>query len=216
MWTQSVLPRPIAAVEQSVHAFIAHAFNTSLEIDVKLRRAYSLSCMLLILATSAGTTAGQTPAKPEAVVTDDAPRSAPKNPLSSLPDPLDEIKANVTDLEQAGYFKISAPRFAMVDSGLYEAIVWDVRAARPVTYRHVMMQLEKFRDARFFRTTDDGVKEVFATLLYYSPRIERRADNGELLDEDDVFEMWIYLNPKDVRKIQGLQADSFVLSKKRS
>ena len=88
-----------------------------------------------------------------------------------LPEPLEELSANIGDLEQAGPFVIVDSQFRKIGSGDQDAIVWTVRTTRPITYRHVELLVGKFRDVRFYKTLQRSRQELLTTLMYYSDRI---------------------------------------------
>ena len=151
------------------------------------------------------------PAGTKAKVEEEEPPTADR-----LPKPLHRLQTNLLELEKSGCFRLGIPQMQILDDHLGEAVVWCVEIIRPVNSRYVLWQLEKFRDARFVRTAFDRQQESHATLLYYSPRLEEQAANGTLLFPNDSFEIWLYVAPTDMRKIQSSNADRLILSTRRA
>jgi hypothetical protein len=184
------------------------------------KRNLLLGCLTLGLCSVVFSVSAQDPAAPpvaaplagtRAKVEEEEPPA-----VDRLPKPLHRLQTNLLELEKSGCFRLGVPQMQILDDHLGEAIVWRVEVIRPVNSRYVLWQLEKFRDARFVRTAVDRQQESHATLLYYSPRLEEQAANGTLLFPNDSFDIWLYVAPTDMRKIQSTNADRLILSTKRA
>ncbi len=132
-----------------------------------------------------------------------------------MPAPLDTIESNLRDLEENGLLTVVSGRQKFINDGQDQAIVWTIRANRLLTCRYIMMQIEDFSDVRFYKTlgkdrNTPSLHEVHSKLLYYSPSLEDRAAGSGLFARDDTFQVWIYLDPVEARKIRSLQADQAV------
>lgn len=129
-----------------------------------------------------------------------------------MPKPLHAIECNIRDLEQEGFLAIIAGSHQVINNGQDQAIVWSVRANRSLTCRYILGRIEALSDVRMYKTlradtNDPSLQEVHSMQLHYSPQLETRASNSELFARDDVFQIWIYLEPVEVRKIRSLKAD---------
>ncbi len=181
---------------------------------MNIRRSFLWATMLACLGSPV---AGQQPeaertgtpatlAEPTAEEVDEARKKR------LLPKPLDTIESNLRDLEQNGLLSIVSGRKEIINNGQDEAIVWTVRANRPLTCRYITMQVEALSDVRLYKTlgvetNDTSLLEVHSLKLYYSPQLEERAANSSLFARDDFFTMWVYLDPVEARKIRSLGAD---------
>lgn len=129
-----------------------------------------------------------------------------------MPKPLDAIESNLRDLEQEGFFSIVGGNYKIINNGQDNALVWTVKANRTLTCRHIVRQLELMSDVRLFKTlgadsNNPSLHEVHSLRLYYSARLDDGASNSRLFARDDLFEIWVYLDAVEVRKIRSLLAD---------
>ena len=129
-----------------------------------------------------------------------------------MPKPLDAIESNIRDLEQKGHLSIVSGEYKIINNATDDAIVWTVRANRPVTCRYIVMQIESLSDVRLYKTLgaetkDPSLQEVHSMKLYYSLNLDQRASSSELFARDDIFRIWAYLDAVEVRKIRSLSAD---------
>lgn len=129
-----------------------------------------------------------------------------------MPKPLDAIESNIRDLEQKGFLSIISGSYKIINNGQDAAIVWSVRANRSLTCRYIVMQVEMLSDVRLYKTLgaetkDPSLQEVHSMKLFYSPQLEERASNSSLFARDDVFDVWVYLDKVETRKIRSLSAD---------
>ncbi len=142
-----------------------------------------------------------------------AEQDSPRD-ISYLPKPLSDIRTNILDLEQSGYFAIEATDFRTRNNG-DEAVVWRVRMKKAATCRHIEALLREFRDARFYSTIEKQKLEVIATLMFYSERISLGTSNNRLFGKDDVFELWINMPTTYQQKLVSLDVDTLVLRRWR-
>jgi hypothetical protein len=129
-----------------------------------------------------------------------------------MPKPLDRIESNIRDLEKNSFLSIVSAEYKVINNAQDDAIVWTVRANKALTCRHIVMQIELMSDVRLYKTLnpnskDPSLQEVHSTKLFYSPRLEDRAASSRLFARDDIFKIWLYLDPVEVRKIRSLLAD---------
>jgi len=129
-----------------------------------------------------------------------------------LPKPLDTIESNIRDIELDGAMSIVSGGRQVINNGQDEAIVWTIRANRVLTCRFIIMQVESLSDIRLYKTNgaesnDPSLQEVHSMKLYYAPQLEERAANSELFARNDFFEIWVYLDEVESRKIRSLSAD---------
>ena len=132
-----------------------------------------------------------------------------------MPKPLDMIESNIRDLENNGFLSIVSGSYKIINNGQDNAIVWTVRANKTLTCRYIVMQIESRSDVRLYKTLkadtkDPSLQEVHSLKLFYSPQLDERASSSGLVARDDVFNIWIYLDPVEVRKIRSLSADRAV------
>ncbi len=162
--------------------------------------------------------------------------------LSRLPAPLRGVMGNIRDLEQTGHLVVTKAHLGPTDFGSDQALIWTLRVDRPVTCRHVVTMVQELRDVRFFRIKDrrlttpqeapasnykgptgkprsqgpklpaQYIHEIYTTLLHHDSRISSGAASGAILNRDEQFTVWIYLSPKQVRKIAAADASRVVFS----
>ncbi len=130
--------------------------------------------------------------------------------INYLPKPFRDLRTNILDVQKSGYFEIDDVAIRTRGNG-DESIVWTVRVLKAVTCRHVEALLREHRDARFYSTLENQRLDVIATLVQYSDRVVLGSSSGDLLKQDDVFEMWIDLPDLYYRKLKSLHADTLVL-----
>ncbi|MDP6060022.1 MAG: hypothetical protein QGH33_14075, partial [Pirellulaceae bacterium] len=139
-----------------------------------------------------------------------------------MPKPLEAIESNIRDLEKQGFLSIVSGSYKIINNAQDDAIVWTVRANKALTCRHIVMQIESLSDVRLYKTLNADAKEpslqeVHSMKLYYSSFLDERASSSSLFARDDIFRIWVYLDPVEVRKIRSLSADRAVFraSKRR-
>jgi hypothetical protein len=124
-----------------------------------------------------------------------------------LPEPLEEVGADLKTIEQHGNFKIVAMEYGRTPDRRDQAIVWTLRVVRPITCRHALMQMRYYRDVRFFATDGGSRQELMHALLYYAPRIDAGAVNRDLMALGEEFPMWLLLRPGDIRRLTAMSVD---------
>ena len=148
-----------------------------------------------------------------------------KPDLTLLPRPLSYINSNITDIEEAGYFKILDARYgALRENTTQMAIVWTLRAEQNMTYRRAKLFFDQFRDVRFYyvktyekeENKPTRYVEVHSTLLYYSRFVDVGSVNGESLRRGSRLEIWMYIDTNDIRRALGREANRVVFSRSRS
>jgi hypothetical protein len=193
----------------------AHGKRPIVREHVSRSLAVSISrCLLLVTAVACLVSPvfgqGSRTAAKEAEATAAELDEARKKRL--LPEPLDAIESNIRDLEQNGLLSIVSGRKAIINNGQDDAIVWTVRANRPLTCRYIVMQVEAMSDVRLFKTLgaetkDPSLQEVHSMKLFYAPDLDERAANSSLFARNDFFTVWVYLDQVEARKIRSLGAD---------
>jgi len=144
-----------------------------------------------------------------------------------LPSPYETITGNIGVLERDGLFTITGAKFDTVGYLHEDAVVWTLQANRPVTYRNIEIVLRPIRDVRFYRRpkpsspADSGradkdkrtrsPAEVHSTILFYSDTITTGAANGDSLARGQSIDVWIYIGPSDVTRINTERANRLVL-----
>jgi hypothetical protein len=88
-----------------------------------------------------------------------------------------------------------------------EALIWTVKVQRPISCRHATILLRQFSDVRFYFTEEYDYKELYSTDLLYSLRVSQGAVHGEILGQDEEFEIWILLSLRHADMLVFLQAD---------
>ena len=131
---------------------------------------------------------------------------------TKMPEPLEAVYGNLTDLEKSGHFKLLGARLARTKPLDQEAMIWTVRVLRPITYRHAMQIFRLMGDVRFYRTTDYGRQELYWTELYYSFWISDGATQGGLLDPGEEFEIWVLMDATKIQLLDHRSADTVVFS----
>jgi hypothetical protein len=144
------------------------------------------------------------------------PADAPEQPpsLLQLPAPLDGITANILDLEKSGHFKILKARIGRTRQFESEALIWTITALRPLTSAHAQILLRRVGDVRFYRIEDDAQwrEQVMINRLYYPMWIDFGVANGETLNQDEQFEIWVPLTAAQVDRLVQEQTNKVIFS----
>ena len=151
----------------------------------------------------------------------DAPATEAKDPdkpdrpaINQLPEPLQDVWGNVTDLEKRGYFTVTEVRFGAAPFRTGgQAVIWTLRAKENVTWRTVATFLKHFRDVRFYRTEEKGSYELYNTFLEWSDLVDTYATTRKVLRRDNVFEVWVRLSVVKLRKIRTQEVNELVFSR---
>jgi hypothetical protein len=154
--------------------------------------------------------AAQTPLVPESSVA--ALETKPRN-VEQLPPPLDKVACNITDLEQNGFLTLTSVALDRSEDFGDEALVWTVKVQKPISCRHAMILLRGFRDVRFYHTEEEAQKELYSTDLLYSSRLAEGAVHGEVLQQDEEFQVWILMSLWHVDILARQHVDTMVFSK---
>ena len=176
-----------------------------------MNRLFFLS-LTAVLACSAAPVFAQPTATPAKAAEPTAEALDAARQKRLLPKPLDMIESNLRDLEQNGLLTIVAGSRKIINNGQDEAIVWTVRANRPLTCRYLVMQVDALSDVRLYKTLgaeskDPSLQEVHSMKLYHSSELEDRAASTQLFARNDTFDIWVYLDAVEARKIRSLSAD---------
>lgn len=143
------------------------------------------------------------------------PSGEKPRPVATLPEPLPAVACNITELEQSGYFTVIKVAYGRTVVHNDEAMIWTLRVDKPITCRHALFRLRRFRDVRFYHTAEGARHELHWTLLDYPERLSSGAVDGDLLKAGERFDVWIVLGELDVRRLKNLGADTVVLSELR-
>jgi hypothetical protein len=154
--------------------------------------------------------AAQTPRVSESSVA--ASETKPQD-VNQLPAPLDKVACNVTDLEQNGFLTLTSVALDRSEDFGDEALVWTVKVQKPISCRHAMILLRGFRDVRFYHTEEETRKELYSTDLLYSSRLAEGAVRGEVLQQDEEFQVWILMSFWHVDILTRQQVDTLVFNK---
>ena len=184
---------------------------------MKIRCSILLVCVLALVhpaaaaeANAASPAAGQPPAAPDAAT---PPADAKRRAVESLPAPLEKLVCNITDLEKSGYFFLASVALGRSEDFREEALVWTVKVQKPISCRHAMILLRSLRDVRIYHFEDDAQKDLYSTDLLYSSRIAEGAVHGDVLQQDEEFQVWVLLTSRQAEMMVRQQADALVLSK---
>jgi hypothetical protein len=134
-------------------------------------------------------------------------------PVEQLPAPLDKVACNITDLERNGFLTLTSVALDRSEDFGDEALVWTVKVQKPISCRHAMILLRGFRDVRFYHTEEEAQKELYSTDLLYSSRLAEGAVHGEVLQQDEQFQVWILMSLRHVDILARQQVDTMVFSK---
>jgi hypothetical protein len=134
----------------------------------------------------------ETPAVPPAPP---APEPSPElSPAEKWPDPLGVISSNLPDLEKTGYLTVTNVKFGRSELFGDESLIWTVRVDKPLTCRHAMILLRRLGDVRLLHVSKDLRLRLYWGELYFSSWVASGAVNGEILDPDDEFNIWLVLD----------------------
>jgi hypothetical protein len=191
-----------------------------------MMRLYLLILFVWLLLWPVGTAsaADATPPKPEASrpAADQTPVASDPSIAASetkqlgvkqLPTPLDKVACNITDLEQAGFLTLTSVALGRSEDFGDEALVWTVKVQKPISCRHAMILLRSFSDVRFYHTEEETQKELYSTDLLYSARLAEGAIQGEVLQQDEEFQVWVLLSLRHVEILARQQIDTVVFDK---
>jgi hypothetical protein len=141
-----------------------------------------------------------------------APESQPHD-AKQLPAPLDKVACNITNLEQAGFLALTSVALSRSEDFGDEALVWTVKVQKPISCRHAIILLRSVSDVRFYHTEEDKQKELYSTDLLYSPRLAEDAVHGQVLQQDEEFQVWVLLSLRHVEILARQQVDTLVFDK---
>lgn len=147
-------------------------------------------------------------------------RTARVELYSALPPPLEDVDGNMLDFEKNGHLTIEQMKFRKVGRYNKSAMVWTLKANKPLTYQYVNMILRDFRDVRFYLERPENknkglralTREVHFTTLDYDQYIKDGAANGRMLARDDTFDIWIYMDKLDVNRLKFERTNRVVFS----
>lgn len=190
--------------------------------------------------TAAEKPAPKTPAKPPAVASGESESTGSKEPASpgaakpsapasestdskeaeppswaKLPAPLNKVSSNIGDLEQTGYFRITKAEFGHEKELGEEALIWTVKVLKPLTCRHAMLLLERFAESRFYRTGKKLRFELSMAEVYYPSWFTLGTVTGQVLNQEEEFQVWVLLTDAQVQKLVFRKADTVVFSRSR-
>jgi hypothetical protein len=156
-------------------------------------------------------------AQPPAVSNPSA--AAPKTKrrdVEQLPAPLDKIACNITNLERTGYLALASVALGRSEDFGDEALVWTVKVQKPISCRHAMILLRSLSDVRFYHSEQDTQKELYSTDLLYSARLAEGAVHGEVLQQDEEFQVWVLLSLWHVGILARQEVDTLVFDKPKN
>jgi len=133
-----------------------------------------------------------------------------RRPVEILPEPLNNVVCNATDLEKTGQLVVIKAAFGWSEDFGDEALIWTVKVLKPMTCRHAEILLRRFSDVRFYHAEEKMEKELYSGALYFSPRIAEGAVHGEILQRDVEFQVWVLLNSAQAALLARQQADHLV------
>jgi hypothetical protein len=120
--------------------------------------------------------------------------NAEPGPALKWPDPLGVISSNLPDLEKTGHFTITSVKLGRSELFGDESLIWTVRVDKPLTCRHATILLRRFGDVRLLHIKDKVRKDLYWGELYYSTWVAFGAVQGDILDQDDEFNIWLVLD----------------------
>ena len=136
--------------------------------------------------------------------------------VEQLPAPLDKIACNITSLEQAGFLTLTSVALSRSEDFGDEALVWTVKVQKPISCRHAMILLRSLSDVRFYHSEQDTQKELYSTDLLYSSRLAEGAVHGEVLQQDEEFQVWVLLSLWHVGILARQEVDALVFDKPKN
>jgi hypothetical protein len=138
--------------------------------------------------------------------------------LPKLPEPLNKISGNLTDIERTRYFRIIDGGYGRTTRLNEKAMIWTVEVIKPITCGHAMILLNRLGDVRFYRVVDEDYRQqLLTTRLYYSSWLEEGAVSHEILGRDERFEIWLLLDEQQIWVLEhnGANEVVFALPKRR-
>lgn len=130
-----------------------------------------------------------------------------------LPAPLDKIACNISKLEESGYLALNEVVLGRSEDFGEEALVWTVKVLKPLSCRHALVLLRSFSDVRFYHSEEKTVKELYSTNLLSSTRLAEGAVNGEVLQQDEEFQVWVVISVRHLDVLTRQAADAVVFGK---
>ncbi len=150
------------------------------------------------------------------LVLGDEPKNKDRQNIATLPEPLQTIATNILDLERDGIFQLAGVRFGPNNFDQKDAVIWTLRANRPLTWRHVEIVLQRYRNVRFYSSGKRGGRARFSTLLFYHPQITTDASGDTFLPKGVSFDIWIYLDRHDRLQLSNREVDTLILGPSRN
>jgi hypothetical protein len=132
---------------------------------------------------------------------------------AKLPSPLNKVSCNIGDLEETGYFRITKAEFGREKELGEEALIWTVKVLKPLTCRHAMILLERFAESRFYRNTKKLRFDLGAAEVYYPSWFTLGTVTGQVLNQEEEFQVWVLLTDAQVRKLVFRKADMVVFGR---
>jgi len=143
-----------------------------------------------------------------------APQQAAGRPAAAiLPAPLEKVVCNVTGLEQSGHLLLTDVRLGRSEDFGDEALIWTVKVQQAISCRHLTILLRQFSDVRFYYNEEDTQKELYSTDLLYASRVAEGAVHGQILGQDEEFQIWVLLSMRHVDMLARLKVDTVVFHK---
>lgn len=156
-------------------------------------------------------TASDSAAGPLPAATTD--QAAGRPAAAVLPAPLDKVVCNIAGLEQSGHLVLTDVKLGRSEDFGDEALIWTVKVQQPISCRHVTILLRRFSDVRFYYNEEETQKELYSTDLLYASRVAEGAVHGEILGQDEEFQIWVLLSLRHVDMLASLKADTVVFHK---
>jgi hypothetical protein len=166
----------------------------------------------LAWAADAGQSAAE-PNQPAPPASAGAAEQAKPQDAEYLPAPLDKIACNLSKLKASGHVDLSSAVLGHAEDFGDESLVWTVKVLKPISCRHALILLRSFSDVRFYHSEEDTVKELYSTNLVYSTRLAEGAVNGEVLQQDEEFQVWVVISLRHLDVLTRQQADAVVFGK---
>ena len=154
--------------------------------------------------------AAQPPAAPDGAT---PPADTQRRVVEGLPAPLDKLACNIVDLEKSGHFLLTSVTLSRSEDFGDEALVWTVKVTKPISCRHAMILLRSFSDVRCYHFEKDAQKDLYSTDLLYSSRIAEGAVHGDVLQQDEEFQVWVQLTLRQAEMLVHQRADALVFYK---
>jgi hypothetical protein len=138
--------------------------------------------------------------------------------LPRLPEPLDYITGNYTDLEKSGHFKIISGKVGRTRELDEEALIWTLKVVKPLTCKHAQLLLRNVGDVRFYRTHKDKrwYKELMMAKLHYSASVNYGAVLQDKLNRDEHFQVWVLLTPVQMEMLRIEKATRVIFRERQA